>query len=246
MSTFIGRYRFQVKPLTIGLGQLDLLKVLAFASMLSDHVNKALLHGAYPAMELFGRFAFPLFAWCFAYSFVHHLRNEKRFVLTCLVFALVSQWPFYQVLVQHAPGQVRLGSLNILASFLLAYVINRLPRWSYLAQPAAYFLFLVGGLLCFDASYAWGGIGLILCCVGFFRTGGVLYAAGCLVLLLVCLAPDVPNVAMFVPIVTVVMLLSCVSVIGARMPRFLPRNWLYIGYTGHLWLLYLISSRFHW
>ncbi|MFX1767947.1 TraX family protein [Paraburkholderia sp. A1RI-2L] len=244
MSTFITRYRFRVQPVAVSPGQLDLLKLLAFLSMLTDHVNKALLHEAYPAMELLGRFAFPLFAWCFAYSFVHHLRNGKRFVATCLLFGLLTQWPFYQVLIHHTPGQLRLGSLNILAAFLFAFAINRLSSHkARLAEMSIYVLFGAGGLLCFDGSYAWQGIGLILCCVGLFRTGGVLYAVGCAFLLVLCL---LPHVFMVVPILIVLVLFSGIVGLGAGIPRFLPRYSLYIGYAGHVWLLYLLSSRFHW
>ncbi|WP_434716308.1 TraX family protein [Paraburkholderia sp. A3RO-2L] len=244
LSTFIARYGFRVQPVSVSPGQLDLLKLLAFLSMVTDHVNKALLHEAYPAMELLGRFAFPLFAWSFAYTFVHHLRNGKRFVATCLLFALVTQWPFYQVLVNHTPGQFRLGSLNILAAFLFAFSINRL--WCHkgkLAEMGAYVLFGGGGLLCLDVSYAWQGIGLLLCCVGLFRTGGALYAVGCVFLLALCL---VPNVFMAVPILIVLVLFSGITGFGTGIPRFLPRYSLYIGYAGHVWLLYLLSGRFHW
>lgn len=243
LSTLINRYRFQVQ-VAVRPGQLDLLKLLAFASMVTDHVNKALLHGAYPGMELTGRLAFPLFAWCFAYSLVHHLRNGKRFVATCLLFGLAAQWPFYQTLIRHTPGNLRLGSLNILAVFLFAFAINRLSSYKgRLAEMGIYVLFCAGGLLCLDASYAWQGIGLVLCCVGLFRTGNAFYAIGAVALLVVCL---IPHVLMVVPILAVLVLFSSIAGFGWRIPRFLPRNSLYIGYAGHLWLLYLLGGRFHW
>lgn len=243
MSTVIARARSLVRPVTISTGQLDVLKLIAFVSMVVDHANKVWLNGAFPAMELFGRLAFPLFAWCFAYALVHHLSNGRRFVMTCLVFAIATQWPFYQVLVHHAPGQVKLGSLNILAAFLFAFAINRVANGKgKLAEVGAYLLFGVGGLLCLDVSYAWQGIGLMLCCVGLFRTGRLLYAVGCAVLLVLCL---VPNVAMAIPVVALVVLFSSITGFASTVPRFLFRNGLYIGYAGHVWLLYVLSSRFH-
>jgi hypothetical protein len=233
----------RLRPVTIAPGQLDMLKALAFVAMVGDHVNKALLHHAYPALNLFGRFAFPLFAWCFAFCVVHHLRNGRRFVISSFLFAALSQWPFYEVLVPHKEHLARLGSLNILPAFLFAYGINRI--WSSEnvgRQTLSYLLFGLGGCLFFDASYAWQGLGFLLCSIGYFRSGGPLYAAGCIVLLLLCL---IPNWVMLLPIVVAVLLFSSFGGLGVSLPRFLQRNALYVGYAGHLWLLFLLVRCFH-
>ncbi|MCW5181815.1 hypothetical protein BJL96_27730 [Burkholderia cenocepacia] len=222
-------------------GQLDTLKAFAFLAMVCDHVNKGLLHQAYPAMSLFGRFAFPLFAWCFAYSVVHHMRDTQRFVRTAAIGCIAVQWPFYQVLVPHGAA-IRIGSLNILATFLFAFVINQISANRLLREFASPVVFIFGGVLCMGASYGWAGIGLILACIGFFRSGGVVYAGGCLGLLALCM---IGSEVMVVPVVAVVLACSSVAGVAVRVPRFLPRNALYVSYVGHIWLLYFMVSLFH-
>jgi hypothetical protein len=227
---------------TVSTGQLDVLKVIAFLAMLSDHANKVLWHNAHPGMSIFGRLAFPLFAWCFAYSVVHHMRDTRRFVRNAIIFSLLAQVPFF-ILFIHAK---KIGCLSILPVFLFAWLVNRLEGWKGIPREAfQYPLFALAGLLTFDASYSWFGVGFVLCCIGFIRSGGWIYGAAVLALLVLVLVGSIGSEAMFLPIVAVVLLISSVGKIGQKIPRFLPRNALYLGYVGHLWALYLFTLYFH-
>lgn len=222
-------------------GQLDALKVLAFVTMVGDHVNKGLLQHGYPVLTLAGRFAFPLFAWTFAYSVVHHLRNEKRFLRISLVACAIVQWPFYEVLVPHEAA-FRIGSLNALAPFIFAFLINRMAQYRLLRDWAVPIVFLIAGMLCFDASYGWAGIGLVLACIGFFRVGGAFYGALCVGMLAVCL---LDTERMLLPVVAVALMCSSVGKLLRDVPRFLPRGALYVGYVAHVWLLLALMPVFH-
>lgn len=73
------------------------LKVIALVSMLADHSAYYLLeHGTtlYEAMRCFGRIAFPVFAFLIAEGFAH-TRNRLRYFQTLLVFAVVSEVPWF-------------------------------------------------------------------------------------------------------------------------------------------------------
>lgn len=78
------------------------LKYIAFASMLIDHVNKALI---YPYLnnglllkisnifDVLGRIAFPLFAFFLVEGFFK-TKNRKNYLLYLLIFGVISEVPF--------------------------------------------------------------------------------------------------------------------------------------------------------
>lgn len=79
------------------------LKYIAFLSMLADHVNKALI---YPFLsgegilqhisdvfDIFGRIAFPLFAFFLVEGFFK-TGNRKKYLASLLIFGIISEIPF--------------------------------------------------------------------------------------------------------------------------------------------------------
>ena len=73
------------------------LKIIAVVSMVIDHCAYYLMDGntmAYEVMRCFGRIAFPVFAFLVAEGFAH-TRNRMRYFLSLLLFAAVSEVPWY-------------------------------------------------------------------------------------------------------------------------------------------------------
>ena len=73
------------------------LKIIAVLSMVTDHCAYYLLDEssvAYELMRCFGRIAFPVFAFLVAEGFAH-TRNRMRYFLSLLLFAAISEVPWY-------------------------------------------------------------------------------------------------------------------------------------------------------
>ena len=85
----------QFKPLPLFSG--SALKIIAVVSMVSDHCAYYLLDESsvtYEVMRCFGRIAFPVFAFLVAEGFAH-TRNRMRYFLSLLLFAFISEVPWY-------------------------------------------------------------------------------------------------------------------------------------------------------
>ena len=86
-------YPLKLLPLFSG----SALKIIAVLSMVTDHCANYLLDGntwAYEVMRCFGRVAFPVFAFLVAEGFAH-TRNRMRYFLSLLLFAVISEVPWY-------------------------------------------------------------------------------------------------------------------------------------------------------
>ena len=86
-------YPLKMFPLLSG----SALKIIAVLSMVADHCAYYLLDGntwAYEVMRCFGRIAFPVFAFLVAEGFAH-TRNRMRYFLSLLLFAVISEVPWY-------------------------------------------------------------------------------------------------------------------------------------------------------
>lgn len=90
-----GSTSFLPKPLPLLSG--SALKIIAILSMVTDHCAYYLLDESsvtYEVMRCFGRIAFPMFAFLVAEGF-SHTRNRMRYFLSLLLFAAVSEVPWY-------------------------------------------------------------------------------------------------------------------------------------------------------
>ena len=86
-------YPLKMFPLLSG----SALKIIAVVSMVADHCAYYLLDSnswAYEVMRCFGRIAFPVFAFLVAEGFAH-TRNRMRYFLSILLFAFISEVPWY-------------------------------------------------------------------------------------------------------------------------------------------------------
>lgn len=69
------------------------IKIIAIISMLCDHGGYLLL-GHFSVLNIVGRIAFPLFAFQLVIGY-EHTSNLKKYLLRLLIFAFISQIPFY-------------------------------------------------------------------------------------------------------------------------------------------------------
>lgn len=138
-------------------GTLEGVKWLALLSMVYDHVMRLLFMGpVLGPVTAFGRLAFPLFAFIFAYNLARpgvDDRVYRRMVLRLVGFGLLA-----------LPASIYLtGSqtLNILftfaASVTLLWVLRLRPLW--FAVPVALLFFAVAGT---QVEYGWQGLVLTL------------------------------------------------------------------------------------
>ncbi len=99
------------KEFNLSFGQSDFLKLVAIILMTVDHIGM-ILYPDVVALRIIGRLAFFIFAYQLAYSF-NKTRDPKKFALRLLLFAIISQLPYY-----FAVG----GNLNILFTLFLGFV----------------------------------------------------------------------------------------------------------------------------
>lgn len=135
------------------------LKIIAVLSMMTDHCAYYLMDGntwAYEVMRCFGRVAFPVFAFLVAEGFAH-TRNRMRYFLSLLLFAAISEVPWY--LLNGADGTHNVMFTLALGVVALA-VFERLQKHGALAIAAILLVALSAEISGLD--YGWHGIVEIL------------------------------------------------------------------------------------
>ena len=135
------------------------MKIIAVVSMVVDHCAYYLMDSntlAYVVMRCFGRIAFPVFTFLVAEGFAH-TRNRMRYFLSLLLFAAVSEVPWY--LLNGADG-----THNVM--FTLALGVTALAAFERLRGHRA---LVIAAILLATLSaevsgldYGWRGIVVIL------------------------------------------------------------------------------------
>lgn len=148
-------YPLKMFPLLSG----SALKIIAVVSMVVDHCAYYLMDGntmAYEVMRCFGRIAFPVFAFLVAEGFAH-TRNRMRYFLSLLLFAAVSEVPWY--LLNGADG-----THNVM--FTLALGVAALAAFERLREHrilCCLFILLTAWLATWlGTDYEWRGVLLIV------------------------------------------------------------------------------------
>ena len=148
-------YPLKMFPLLSG----SALKIIAVVSMVIDHCAYYLMDGntmAYDVMRCFGRIAFPVFAFLVAEGFAH-TRNRMRYFLSLLLFAAVSEVPWY--LLNGADG-----THNVM--FTLALGVSALAVFERLREHrilCCFFILLTAWLATWlGTDYEWRGVLLIV------------------------------------------------------------------------------------
>ena len=148
-------YPLKMFPLLSG----SALKIIAVVSMVIDHCAYYLMDGntmAYDVMRCFGRIAFPVFAFLVAEGFAH-TRNRMRYFISLLLFAAVSEVPWY--LLNGADG-----THNVM--FTLALGVLALATFERLREHrilCCFFILLTAWLATWlGTDYEWRGVLLIV------------------------------------------------------------------------------------
>ena len=148
-------YPLKMFPLLSG----SALKIIAVVSMVVDHCAYYLMDGntmAYEVMRCFGRIAFPVFAFLVAEGFAH-TRNRMRYFLSLLLFAAISEVPWY--LLNGADGTHNVMFTLALGVAALA-AFERLRVHPVLCCLAV--LFVSGLAVWSGTDYEWRGVLVIM------------------------------------------------------------------------------------
>lgn len=134
-------------------GAIELLKWLALVLMTGDHVNKHLLHEAYPLLFALGRIASPLFCFVLAFNLARLNTLERgvytRTITRLSIFAVIASIP-YTALNSMTPGYIFFGwwPLNILATLMVATAcIFFLDRGRRIDTALLIPTFIIGGAI---------------------------------------------------------------------------------------------------
>jgi hypothetical protein len=218
----------------------DLLKITAIATMVVDHVGRIL----YPDLlflQVVGRIAFPLFAYLVVLG-VESTKKPRKYMATLLVFAVISQVPYYL-----AFGIAPFDRLNILFSLLLSavtiYYYNKRSMMAFVSL-------LLSIVLMTEGSYY-----VVLTAVGMKLLKdrpalGVLALVGLNLQFL--FIPDIENQIQFLALMTVPLVflhtknwLKKEILIPENSLAYSTRKYFfYVFYPLHLTLLFLISQFF--
>ena len=148
-------YPLKMFPLLSG----SALKIIAVVSMVADHCAYYLLDSnswAYEVMRCFGRIAFPVFAFLVAEGFAH-TRNRMRYFLSILLFAFISEVPWY--LLNGADGTHNVMFTLALGVAALA-VFERLREHHVLC--CCFILLMVWLAAWLGTDYEWRGVLIIV------------------------------------------------------------------------------------
>lgn len=144
--------------------QIEILKWMAFASMVIDHGAKSDLFSM-PGWQIFGRLAFPLFALTFAYSAAEKERVDVR---RLLVLGCVAQPAFCSVL------GMSWYQLNILFLFPAAWYVHQHLQICRLRDVLLAGSIFVGAELLLTASYGAIGVATVAAAIAGWRAKATL------------------------------------------------------------------------
>jgi len=118
------------------------LKLIALFTMLCDHIGYGLI-GHTSFFNLIGRIAFPIFAFQISEGF-KHTKNIKQYTLRLLLFAIISQIPFYLYTYKF---NLSFHNLNIFFTLLLG--LSCIAIYDYLSNIDNIFKYKINKFLAF-------------------------------------------------------------------------------------------------
>ncbi|WP_270655252.1 TraX family protein [Enterobacter bugandensis] len=233
---------------------LDMVKLIALLAMIIDHTNTVFLTPALPVMYALGRMAFPLFTLIWAMNVQRTPERLQKRASRLWIWAVITQPVFSLAFWHHQPW----WALNIL--FVFAGITQLLAlqcRHGRKGMLAGYLLLALMIWPLHPASYGLAGITLpiSMATVSGSETPGVQrLGAITAVLSLICLNGlshllDMPaETLLLATLPTLAFPLAVVSFCRKICPegrkRFMPRNFFYYAYAGHLGIIGLIQTTF--
>lgn len=227
------------------------LKLLMAGLMLLDHlrfINNLIPSEVASVFTMISRCVAPMFAY-FAVEGILHTRNLKKYCLRLSILAgAVSIGNailntifriFSQSLVDNE--QVRLyTNNNVIFTLALGVLVIVLIKWGKEKQPASRGFLYVISFICFIIGFLWGEWGSVILpfmfIQYFFRDKKVIRLIGYVLIEIVAIL--LPYGEPFYFLVFPVMLLYN----GERGPRTrFSKNFFYIFYPVHLWIIYIIN-----
>lgn len=216
--------------------------------MLLDHIGVFLIPESI-ILRMFGRLAFPLFAWGIANG-AHYSKNKYKYLLRIFAVALISQIPYF--LLFRSSGATDVGP-NILFTFslaLLVIILNEKYKSEFLR-----FIFFIAAMavsIILKLDYQAFGIAAVLVFYFFYKKSLkmiCLYLAG---VILYYVSPILANKYMGTSIdVSYLNLIQPISAFSLIFIYFYngkvgqrAKHLFYIFYPAHLLLLYLIKVYF--
>ena len=250
----IQRRTFRLNILQLSPRSLDTIKLVAFLAMLLDHFNTLFLSPARPEMYAIGRMAFPLFCLVWA---INIQRTPEKLPLRAKrlwKWAIITQPIFYLAFNKHDPWYA--------AHILFVFAVGtQLLAWMHLHGKKG---LLRCGLLILaslpwlaPASYGLQGLVLALSLAIWlspvFNEKNIipetLISAALLTLNGVAHIGTQPaNTLLYAVLPTVILPLATISVAQKvslkNDKRFMPRNFFYVSYFGHLLLFGVLTATF--
>lgn len=133
------------------------LKVIALVSMTMDHIAYYLMeHGTlqYELMRMVGRMAFPIFAFLLVEGYVH-TRSRGKYALNLLIFALISEVPWWLLNHDNTHNVFFTLLLGLLAIDLITRIGNKPLLWCVIIAS------ICGNAAWLHVDYEYSGILLI-------------------------------------------------------------------------------------
>jgi hypothetical protein len=218
-------------PLRLGSGAIEVLKIIALATMLGDHINTVLWAREVDWLFALGRLTFPIFCLVMAYHYVHHPVRLGSWLKRLLLFAVITQ-PIYVWTMQDWGGNV---FFTLLLGLLAIAVWDRRRRYGVYAWAILAIIAAVASVV----DYHQSGVLAVPLLVLWWRQGGDW--------LLFLVIVNFLAANFFLPLAAMTMLVwAIVALLAWRAPILprLPKYFYYGFYPAHFVVLKLIALQF--
>lgn len=226
----------------------NLLKIIAFISMVIDHVGSYLLDNNI-VFRIIGRIAFPIFVYFIAEG-MKFTRSRKRYIFVLFLFACLSQIP-YMLLIEKF-------KLNVLFTFLIAILFIliiekfiKIENQRSLAKMLGFMILMLSMfIVCLIVGDVlnmidYGVLGIILVIVFYFAKSplNLIFASVVLILMVLkCLL----FMDFIISLDNVYQIFSLISIIfiafyNHKKGKLNLKYLFYVGYPAHLFLIWIVT-----